>query len=355
MKRLLVVKLSDIGDVLTVTPALQALRQSLPELRISILVPPRSAVVLTGSPLVDEVLAFDKFRFDALSDVADLRQLAYGAGLFAGLRAARFDALALMHHLTTYWGAAKYAALALAVRAPLTVGLDNGRGFFLDRAELDLGFGDCHEVEYWLRVAALLGAEPHPYPMSVALSATDRAAAETLLSEGGPFVAIHPGGGGYSTQRRWPLERFVAVARSLRREAGLTPVVVGGPDEAILGAAFEAACDAPIVNLVGQTTLLQAAAVIERCRLFIGNDSGLSHLAAAVGTPVVAVFGPTNDAAWAPWSPSGRSAVVRAEFPCRPCLYVGRAVGHDRVCQAMTCLEAVSPSQVLAAAAKLLA
>lgn len=353
--KVLVVKLSDIGDVLTVTPALRALRDSLPEAHISLLVPPRSASLMAGSPLVDQLLTFDKFRFDDTRDALRPRQLAYAAGLGARLREEAFDALALMHHLTTWWGTMKYAALATSVNASLTVGLDNGRGFFLDRAVPDRGFGGRHEAEYWQEVASLLGAEVEPHPMEVFVGAEDEAEATALLPESdGPLVAFHPGGGGHSIGRRWPLSRFAEVARALVDERGTVPVIVGGPEEIELARQLVPEIGTSALNLVGRTSLLQTAAVIRRCGLFIGNDSGLAHLAAAVGTPVVAIFGPTNRRAWAPWSPQGNVAVVRVEVPCSPCLYVGKELGDTRCCQVMTCLLAVTPRMVLEAAQRLL-
>ena len=108
------------------------------------------------------------------------------------------------------------------------------------------------------------------------------------------------------------------------------------------------------MNLEGRTNLKQLAAVLKRCNLFIGADSGVMHLAAAVGTPLVAIFGPSNYQAWGPWPRHGRHIVLRDDLPCSPCSYVGYKVGRREGCQAMTCMKAITPEMVLAAAERLL-
>jgi N-acetylglucosaminyldiphosphoundecaprenol N-acetyl-beta-D-mannosaminyltransferase len=108
------------------------------------------------------------------------------------------------------------------------------------------------------------------------------------------------------------------------------------------------------VNLEGKTTLGQLAAILKRCDLFIGADSGVMHLAAAVGTPLVAIFGPSNHRAWGPWPRDGRHVILRADLSCSPCSYVGYSVGQREGCEAMTCMKAITPEMVLAAAESIL-
>src|SRR5439155_7441682 len=129
--RILAVKLADLGDLLTITPALQALRATYPASDIDLLVPPSSASLLAGAPYVNRILAFNKFAFDRKSGLLNLEQLLRASIFFARLRVAGYDALMLFHHFTTRWGTLKFAALALASGAPARAGLDNGRGRFL--------------------------------------------------------------------------------------------------------------------------------------------------------------------------------------------------------------------------------
>ena len=375
--KLLVVKLADLGDVLTVTPALRALRQGLPTAHITAMVTPKTHPVVEGSPLVDQVLTFDKFIYDV--PIQSLRRMALRTGwhLLEQLRREGYQALALMHHLTTCWGTVKYALLTCATKARIRAGLDNGHGWFLTQRVADKGFGGQHEVAYWLEVAKLLGGRIDDPLMTIPLSPGDETAAERCLSgiARRPLVALHPGSGGYSRARRWPLSGFQVVANALSADYKAQVVLVGGPEEQELAQQIVAGLREPPVNLVGQTTLRQLGAILQRCDLFVGNDNGLMHLAAAVGTPVVAIFGPSNADAWGPWygcwrpkplegtkdirlvpdlTGSIKGAVVQHPLPCSPCLYTGRRLGNRFGCQELTCLQSLSPHSVLLAARTLL-
>lgn len=167
-----------------------------------------------------------------------------------------------------------------------------------------------------------------------------------------PRVVIHPGSGGYAPARRWDAASFAAVADALHAERGAQIVLVGGPGDG--AAAVQAAMQAEALDLSGQTTLPELAALLAGADLFIGADSGVMHLAAAAGAPVVAIFGPSSHTAWAPWAPGGRAAVVRSGVACSPCSYVGHSIGLREGCPARTCMRLVTPAQVLDAARALL-
>ncbi|MGA9350139.1 MAG: WecB/TagA/CpsF family glycosyltransferase [Anaerolineae bacterium] len=346
---ILVVKLSDIGDVLTATPALRALRESFPAARLEALIPPNSVPVLAESPLVDDVIVFDKFQYDRPIDAFKPSSLAALVRFARDLRRQRYDCLVILHHLTTRWGTLKYAALALASGAKVRVGLDNGRGWFLTHRAPDHGFGARHEVEYWLDVVGTIGARTEDTSLEMAIGENDQI---PMANDQCPLVAIHPGSGGYSLARRWCPEGFARVADALVEHHGARIVLVGTPADGVSQVAWLMHSEA--MNLEGRTNLKQLAAVLKRCDLFIGADSGVMHLAAAVGTPLVAIFGPSNHHAWGPWPRDGRHIILRADLPCSPCSYVGYRVGQRDGCEAMTCMKAITPEMVLAAAERLL-
>ena len=133
---------------------MRALRLSHPSAHIAALVTPKSASLLQGTDLVDEVIPFDKVLFDRPLGAGASLPLALG--LARKLRGRRWDGVALFHHLTTSFGVAKYAALCLATKTKKIAGLDNGRGWFLTDRVTDEGFGARHEADYWLAVAGLL-------------------------------------------------------------------------------------------------------------------------------------------------------------------------------------------------------
>ncbi|MBI3978956.1 MAG: glycosyltransferase family 9 protein, partial [Chloroflexi bacterium] len=354
-ERVLIVKLADIGDVLAMTPALRALRQSHPRWRLTALVSPGSAAVLADSPLVDEVVVFDKFQYDRLGDALKPGALLKSARFLLDLRRRRFDRVVLFHHLVTQWGAWKFAALALATGAAERLGLDNGRGWFLTRRVPDGGFGGLHEVEYAMELARAWDAGTQDRTLDLPVGVADRElVAQVLGSAIAPIVAIHPGAGPYAPARRWSLDGFAAVAQSLAAD-GATVVVVGGQAERELGARVAAAAGDRAVDLTGMTTLGQLGAVLAHCDLFIGGDSGVTHVATAVRAPVLAIFGPSNPAAWGPWTDGQSSArVLAVDLPCRPCLYVGRHLGQRHGCEAMTCLQSITAETVLAHARAML-
>lgn len=342
LNRILVVKLADIGDVVTATPALRALRGSFPSAQIDLLTTPAAAAAVPAS-LVNRVLTAP-------------RSLARGPGglpallrLLADLRRSRYDAALFLHHLTLGAGVAKYRLLAAATGAPLLLGLDNGKGGWLTHSAPDQGFGAAHEVEYWLQVAGLLGARDPSRLLHACYTREDLLAVAPLLAGlgSGPLAAIHPGSGGYAPARRWEPAKWAAVADALIGRYRAQIVLVGTPAD---GAdAVQAAMAGPALNLAGRTTLPQLAAVLAQCDLFLGADSGVMHLAASVDLPVVALFGPSNYLAWGPWTPENRSAVVRLELRCAPCSYVGHSVGARNGCWHRSCMADLQPAQVLAA------
>jgi len=347
--KILIVKLADLGDLLISEPAIRSLRRAFPEAQIDLLTTPHAAPLaeLMGQgvrPLAFDKRAFDRPGIDSARSTAALGRLGWT------LASAGYDRVALLHHLTTRWGAAKFRALVAATRAPLVAGLDNGRGDFLTHPVVDRGFGAVHEAEYMLRVAvAAGGARVDPYP----IIQPDPAMIPPSLPE--RFIAIAPKAGAYSAAREWPLERFVALARELTGD-GHHIAIVGGGDACDAGEQLARELPAGLAtNLAGRTSLAETAATLARARLLVGNDSFPGHLAAAVGTPVVSIFGPSNHRAWRPFvSPNVPAQVARAGLPCSPCLYTGHRLGRREGCPLLTCLHLVEPGDVRRAIAELL-
>jgi ADP-heptose:LPS heptosyltransferase len=364
--RVLVVKTAGIGDLLLAVPALRSLRTAYPDATIDLLTTPGAAPLLRGSPLINRLLLVDKVAFDHPRDV--LRAPWRAAGLVAlgtWLRAHRYDAVVLMHHLTLPFGRAKYRALLWATGAPIRVGLDNGYGSFLSVRVADEGFGARHEAQYMLDLVAALGAPPSPMVCGASLAdlgwnaAHDAPSDTTLTDAARPLVALHPGSGSYSVARRWPLERWVELAQALHAECGASIALIGGPDERDVAEQCAARLGAVswVQLLPAQIGLRALAVALAQCDLLVGNDSLPAHLAAAAGTPVVAVFGPSNHRAWAPL-PSREDAfvaVVRQELPCSPCFYVGHGLGTPQGCAARTCLTTLPTAAVLSQACAALA
>lgn len=359
LNRILVIKLADLGDVLTATPALRALRQTFPAARIEALITHHTERALRHSPLVDAVIPSDNFRFFEPGHWLRAPRLSGEAlRVLRRVRAGRYDAVLVFHHLTTRSGAWKYAALARISGARIVAGLDNGRGGFLTHRVRDEGFGGRHEVEYWLEVAALLGARTSDTGLDFPTTPAEEAWAEDQIQNlkskvQNPIVVVHPGSGGYSRARRWAAGNFAAVADRLAAERGARIILVGQPGDG--AEEVRAAMQTAALDLTGRTGLGELVALLRRVDLFIGADSGVVHLAAAAGTPSAVIFGPSNERAWGPWGgPAGRQVVLRAGLPCAPCAYADHSVGLRDGCAARSCLKTVTPAQVAAAALALL-
>ena len=142
--------------------------------------------------------------------------------------------------------------------------------------------------------------------------------------------------------KRWPAERFASIAERLVAELGAQVLLTGGPGDTPLAEKVEAAISCRVVNLVGRTGLGELGAILERCDLFLGNDTGAMHLAVAVGTPVVAIFGPTSPANYGPYG-SGAGVALWRPVECSPCLRRGRA---NAQCPRPRCIEAITVEEV---------
>ena len=366
LDRILVVKLADIGDAVIATSSVAALRSKFPHARIDVLTAGTGVAAFQLCDRVDQVISLNKYAFDQpiglLNPVNGARLLR----LITRLRLNHYDAIVLLHHLTTEFGALKFRWMCRAVGAPIRAGLDNGYGDFLTHRAIDYGFGVRSVHDYGLDVVSLLGADQRDArPVLTVPEFAQRSAGELLAGHHvkGEFVVIHPGVGGFSRARNWYPDRFAEVARSITSAFGLPIVLVGASDST--EAANEIERSADVRNLVGSTSLPELAAVISRAKLVIGADSGVVHIAAAVDTPVIAIFGPSNHEAWKPFgaqvisgngpaSFSGTTFVIRHDLPCAPCFYAGYALGRREGCTLRTCLDEVSSQIVVKIATQIL-
>jgi lipopolysaccharide heptosyltransferase II len=297
----LVIQTAFLGDVLLTTPLLSALAERHGPL--DVVTTPGAVPLLETHPAVRQVLPFDKRTADR--GPAGLRRLA------RRLRAERYETAYLPHR------SLRSALLARLAGVPRRVGYRSGWRMLYTETRLRPAVG--HEID---RLLALADVTPRHQTMpSLQLTAADVAAAEALLRAeeiAAPFVALAPGS-------IWGSKCWSHYPTLARRLVERVPVVlVGGPDDTAVGAAIvrEASGGRPggkLANAAGRLTLRQSAALIERARVLVTNDSAPLHLAQAVGTPTVAIFGPTVPTfGFGPRGP--RDVVVGLEdLVCRPC------------------------------------
>jgi len=333
---LLIVKLSSIGDVIQSLPVAAALRRRFPSAYIAWAVKPPAADAVTGNPNLSEALVLGGREQDR-SDTRALPPLSAPRRLAQALHPHRFDVAVDMQ------GLLKSALVAYLSGAPVRIGFRNHQegAFLLNRMAVVPDRRDVHAVDAYLGFADALDAPVYPLDFTIATSEADRAAVDRLLDGRTNIVALVPGARWLS--KRWRADRFGAVADALAAD-GITSVVVGAPSDAPLAAEIAAAAESPIVDLTGKTTLKQLADLFRRCRAVISNDTGPMYLAAAVGAPTAAIFGPTDSTRLGPYGEG--HAKIAPELPCRPC--------RRRSCQPLKCMDAVSVEQVVDAVLRII-
>ena len=309
--KILVVRLGAIGDVANALVLAGALARHDPAVRIGWAVHPLARPLVEGHPAVSRVHLWPRG-----AGPAGLLRLA------RELRAERYDLAIDAQRI------AKSALLARLSGAPRVLGFDRARckeaSWLLTRERIPPGDPGAHVVEQYLELALHLGV---PAPAAVHELPADPAAeawADAQVARwGGAPVLLNVGAS--KPANRWPAERFGLLARALRAGTDAPLVLTGGPDDRAAADAARAALGADLPpgvhDLVGATTLSQLVALARRARLLVGADTGPMHVAAAVGTPVVALFGPADPRRTGPWQ-GGRAVhrVLRAPPPpCAPC------------------------------------
>ena len=302
--KFLIVRLGSLGDIVHALPAAAALRQQFPSAGIDWLVDRRYAAVLRLVSILDRVIVLAGSRVATARPIAGGRE-AHFAG-WQGFLRAMGDLRRSAYDVTfDLQGLIRSAVLARASGATRVVGFDRAHlreqpaRFFYTEA-CDVG-GAVHVVDKNLAALASVGIRgaPRTFPIDPAPSPVVGLVRERLgLASAAPFAVVNPGGGW--PNKRWPPERYGAAAAALHERHGLRSVVLWGPGEQALAdevtaASRGAAEAAPPTDLAGIVALSRAT------RLFVGGDTGPLHLAAAVGAPIVGIYGPTDPARNGPW------------------------------------------------------
>ena len=337
------IRLREIGDVVFTTPAVRALRSHFPHAHLTYIVEPSAAPVVLNNPRIDELLIAPRGR-GISGFVADV-------ALGRRLRAGRYDVSIDFH------GGPRASLLTWLSGAPKRIGYQiSGRAWmYTDRVARPRELRPRHSVEnQWDLLAPLGIAAPtrDDFPVEMIADPATRAAVDTRLAAAGitrdhQLIVMHVSAG--NPFRRWPLERFTAVAQALlARDARRRVIVTSGPSER--DAAARVVTDAGAL-VCGEFSLTELRALVDRAALYIGGDSGPLHIAATSGVPVVALYGPTLPQRSEPWrAPQFLALAVDAgPLPCRPC--------DQRVCAPgdFRCLTWIEPENVIEAAERLLA
>lgn len=350
-QRILFIRPDHLGDTLLTLPAINALRRRLPNAELHMLVGPWSADVFANAPEIDAILTLPfpgfsrspnpSLRFPyqlALSTSRHLRQIAYSTAIIL-----RPD----------HWWGAMVTALA---GIPQRIGYDlPDVAPFLTQP---IPFEHQHAVQQNLKLiepwTGILAPEDTQYRFIVD-DELDRAYITGYLQEWQiqprqSIFCIHPGSG--TRIKQWDIEKWAIVADTLTEQLNAKVVFTGGDHEMPTVRAIVEQMAQPACVIVGETNLYQLAALFERARVVLGPDSGPLHLAAAVGTPTVALFGPADPIEFAPWGPPEYHAVLTSSIGCRPCRILDWT-GDDP--ENHPCVRDITVGQVLDAARRVAA
>lgn len=327
IRKLLIRSTNWLGDAVLTTPAMGQLRKAFPRAEIVVAANPVVAELLSPHPDCDRVMIWDKGRqHKGISGLVQFSQ---------GLRKEKFDLAVLFQN------AFEAALMAWLAGIPRRMGYRiDGRGLLLNHG-VPVGAAErrLHHSEYYVNLLRRAGIDAPVAPPRLYCTAAETKWAEDQLP-GDRWVAINPGAA-YGSAKRWLPERFAEVAESISRELGVGIVLIGGRQDTAVGAQISSQIHTPHQNFVGQTTIRQLMALLARCRLLITNDSGPMHMAAALETPLVALFGPTDPLTTSP--ATDRCKIVRHLVACAPCLRRHCPTDHR-------CMTAISVDEVLAAA-----
>lgn len=337
MKNILVVQTAFLGDVVLVTPLLEALKERFPQARIAVVTTPTGGEILQGNPVISEIIVYDKkvTQRGWLNFLRVVRQI----------RERQFDLAVLPHR------SMRTSLLAYLAGIPVRLGFENSIAKFL-LTQSAAYLKARHEVERNLELAYSLGAQRKQIKPKVYLSQEEDSFAREFLAANGVsdgfLVGLNPGS--VWATKRWLPEGFAQVGDRLTKDYNTRVIVFGSAKEAEIGQQVIKNMKHTPISAIGQTNLKQLTALIKRCYLFVTNDSGPMHLAMAVATPTVAIFGPTTtDIGFGPY---GEKAIVveRKGLKCRPCGLHGPKKcpqGH------FACMKEISPDEVIKAATSL--
>ena len=313
-KKILIVLHGSIGDVTRALPLAGLLRKGFPEAFLAWSVEPASYPLLQGNPAIDRILVFDRSAW----------RRSFGRFL-AEVRAQRFDlVLDLQRHL-------KSGIVSWSSGAARRIGFhraDSKEGNWLfNNLSIDR-FGDrIPKIQHYLKFAEYLGLPTGPLEWSFLLSADEVRAVELIVGRIKPAFAVLFVGSRWSS-KLWFAEQIAACADTLSAEFSLGVVLLGSKDDQELAQSASALAKNQVTNLAGKTSLREAIGIIQRAKLAVGPDTGLMHIAAAVGTPVISLWGATDPDRTGPYGFG--DLVIRGQAPCVPCYKRRCTIG--RIC-----------------------
>lgn len=347
VKKILVVQGGGIGDLIRAMPAFQSLRLNFPQASVTLMTSPAARQILPHYPVggnFDEVIEFDFKRCQ--------RSLTQKIALIRDLRRKKFDLV--------YWpsrgeGMREEGAISLLTGARHRLGFRAGRTGTHNTISLE--FNDFQSISSQnLAIIKAAGLSTCPLAEQFMLTEGDKQKAREILSsrfdgdDSSRLVVVHPGATWNARYRVWPADRYRALIESLVQDLGARVVIVGSREERTEQEDVFGGIGERVINVAGETSVAEMAAMIGISQLFIGNDSGPLHIAMALGTPAIGIFGATAEQQVI--SNPNRCTVIKRDLPCRPCYSHQHQFRPS--CASPLCLEEIPVADVFTVAKSLL-
>ncbi len=335
MKKILIVNVNWLGDVIFSTPFINTIRQAYPDSYIACLLHPRCVDILKHSPRIDEIIIYDEERAH--------RSILGKLALIQYLRKIHFDIAFILHRSFTK------ALITILSGIKERVGYPTKHRSALLTKSVDLPEADVHKVEFFLNVARAFGIDAHDTSYEFFIQDTDREAVRKFLMKNGindkdVLVVLCPGGNW--GPKRWPKENFAKLGDMLAEKLGAGIVISGAKKDITLAQEIKKLMKVASMISCGETTLKELGALLERANLVIANDTGPMHLAVAMKTNVIALFGPTSPHLTGPYG-KGNYRVIWKNEECEvPC--------YDVTCTDNRCMKLITVEDVFKEAEKML-
>lgn len=344
-KKILVINIFGIGDVLFTTPLLANLKKAFPGVLIGYVANRRGAAVLENNPAVDRIFIYERDDFKKLSKPQFFNQ---ALRFFNDIKRERYEATIDLSLNSLF----PFFAFAAGIKHRVGLNYRN-RGLFLTRKTELKRYEGRHVTEFYLEVLRSLNIPVLSRRLELPVVPQDRQwAAEFLRSSGimdtDLVIGLIPGAGGsWGSQakfKHWPAESYAKLADKLIEKFKVKIILMGDKNEKSLCERVAHQMHHPALNTCGQTSLGQLAALLLSCRINVLNDGGPLHVAVAAGAKTVSIFGPVDETVYGPY-PSNGHKIITKDLPCRPCYRQFRVAR----CEHLSCLKTITVEEVLTA------
>jgi ADP-heptose:LPS heptosyltransferase len=338
IKSMLLIRLDHLGDVLLTTPAIRCLKSRFPQARITMVIKEWSLEAIKNNPLIENIIIFNPFWTIPSKEGKNPEGVGGIYHLTRLLQKERFD-LAI-----DFKGDVRNILIAYlsGAKRRFSYGIRGGGFLLTDMVAYE---GEIHEIDKNLRLLNRLGIDSEDNEMELYVTDEDTARVDQIFEQKGidlsrRTIALHYGGA--SQFKRWDMEKFIILAERIVENNSANVLFFGGPYERETSQLSESPEEG--IFLMPDLTVCQMAAAFKRCGLLVCNDSGPMHVGLAVGTPTVAIFGPTYPERFGP-KDLEKNRVVRSGLSCSPCWHPDKPIG----CNERICLKSIEVDCVLAA------